>query len=252
MMKKILLSTFLAAAIGAAACSGMPKSFCIVKASRSGNNVICGVITAKTSHSLQMNVIDVFSGTETRTTITIWDGTDYKCTSNISMKAGDLGSIGDTIIAILPLISGVPQNTWDVQGDYRRPVSLFEIAWLDVRSDTVWGYIGGSHSAPVMKYAYAGFKTYWQIHNSDCVTLSVGELMAEGVRVIINYGGIAVSSLSGKPLMVKLYAVDGRMIETTFPERKHEIICDQLSPGVYLLHVSDGNNAVLTKKVIIL
>jgi hypothetical protein len=225
-MRTFLIQLFISFAIGAAACSGTQKSFCLVKADRPGHFVICGVITASASHSIEMKVIDVLSGLETRSIITIWDGTDFDCTGNVSMKASDMGFVGDTLIAILPKISDTPENTWDVIGDYRRPFSLFQTAWLNVVKDSVRGYIAGPPNInALMKYSYAGFKSYWQNHSNDCITLSVRETVVEKLNVRVLDGRISIHSLSEEHFLLRLYSIDGRLLKEWKPERQEEADC---------------------------
>jgi hypothetical protein len=251
-MKKILLFAFLAVSVTAIACSGIPKSFCYVKTLRPNDNVIYGVITVSSGHSIQMNVIHVFSGAETRTTITVWDGTDFNCNGNIPMNAAGLGSVGDSIIAILPLIS-VPQNTWAVAGDYARPYWLFETVSLSVKMDTVWGYITGAAAAPVFKYRYSDFKNYWETHNNDCLALTtdIKKINEDKIRLSISADQITVNSISGELVSVKLYSMDGKLISELPPHIKQELICSHLPSGVYILQIGTNTNAVLTRKIIL-
>lgn len=250
-MKTFLLAAFLSIAIGSSACSGVQKSFCLVKTMRGGDFVICGVISAKSGHSVEMNVIDVLYGVETRSVITIWDGTDFDCTGIVSMKAADMGAVGDTIIAVLPMINSVAQNTWDVAGDYRRPYSLFQTAWLEVVNDSVRGYIAGAPNAPIMKYTYSGFKSYWASHSNDCITLNVKETIADKVKLTIFDRRVTINCLSEDYFSVGLYSIDGRLLEQLPPDRQQTIDCSHLPTGVYLLKISNGPSAILTRKIIL-
>ena len=251
-MRTFLLSTFLSIAIGSSACSGLQKSFCFVKTLRAGDFVICGIISAKSGHSVEMSVIDVLSGVETRSAITIWDGTDFDCNGIVSMKATEMGAVGDTIIAILPMINGNHQNTWDVTGDYRRPYSLYETAWLKIVNDSVRGFISGAANAPILKYAYLGFKSYWISHSNDCLTLNVKETIADSKIMLAILGRrITINSLSEEYFSVQLYSIDGRLLNEYPSERQQNIDCSYLPSGVFLLKVSFISGALLTRKIIL-
>jgi hypothetical protein len=248
-MRVLSVVFFFLISVGAIACSGPQKPLCLVKALRIGDNLICGVISAKSGHSLEINVIDVLYGVETRSAITVWDGTDFICTGTISMKVTDMGNVGDTIISVLPLISSVPQNTWDVVGDYRRPYSLFETAWVMVKNDSVRGYIAGSNSAPLVKYAYSGFKSYWISHSNECLTLSVKESIFEKIDVLLFENRITIRSVSDERFSANLYSIDGRPIQELAPAKQLDINCSNLPDGIYILTLRNDVGAFLTKKI---
>lgn len=250
-MKTIFLICFLSLTLSAMACSGIPKSFCYVKTQRPNDHVISGVILSQSLHSINMRVLDVLNGIETRSVITIWDGTNYSCNGFISMEASEMGNIGDTIIAILPMISGVPQNTWDVSGDYRRPLSLFETAWLQVSKDTVRGYIFGNPTFPYIQLPYSSFKNYWLTHGGECLTLSIKENTAETVDVTITDSQINFHSNSSDPISARLYTIDARLISELFLNEQKVLDFSNLSKGIYLLIISKKTETVLVRKVIL-
>lgn len=249
-MRTFFLSAFLCILITGSACSGFTKSFCHVKSIRSNHFVICGVISGTVQNGIQMSVIDVLYGTESRTTITIWDGTDFICTGVWSMKASDMGKMGDTLIALLPMITTI-ENSWDVAGDYRRPYSLFETAWLNVKNDLVTGYIVFSGSGPMTKYPYQGFKTYWTSQGGQCLTLSVNDLDAEKIKVIVVDNEVTVQSISGNRLSVKLYSTDGRLLVNLPHEKEHKLDCSHLPTGFYILTISDSSGSSLKRKIVL-
>ena len=220
---------------------------------RMSDNVICGVITAKGTHSVSMDVIDVLHGTETRTTVVIWDGTDFDCNGNVSMKASLLASYGDTVIAILPKIFNL-ENTWDVKGDYRLPYWLFETAWLNVRNDSVWGNINSTIQFNVLTIGtrtvgYSDFKLYWKAHTGDCQLLSVKETDLATIEVNVLARLIGISLPGTNVCSATLYTIDGRAVLFLPEAHQHRINCELLPPGIYLLELRTSDNIVKVKKV---
>lgn len=84
------------------------------------NLIVYGLIATQDQDGLDLNIIEVLRGSESKSQIRIWDGTDFECNGIWDMSAGTIGTIGDTIIISLPRIT-VNENPWDVIGDYRRP-----------------------------------------------------------------------------------------------------------------------------------
>ncbi len=237
--------------VGASACTGLQKSFCFVRASRIGEHVLCGVISNTTTHGIKLNIIDVLRGNETRSVVTIWDGTDFDCSGNVSMKTTLLGNVGDTIILLTPMIGGVPQNIWDVAGDYRMPYHLYETAWLKVTKDTVRGYIAGAANTPLLKYAYSNFKTYWLSHSNDCVALATKNIKQDNVNVSFNRQNLTINSTTDEAFLIKLFTLDGRLITTAYINKEQALNCAYLSSGIYIYTVSRDSETLIRKKFIL-
>lgn len=200
------------------ACSGIPKGFCYVHAQRVNDVVLKGTMVASGSQSVQLQVLEVLSGIETRSIITVWDGTDFKCTAQFSMKASYMANLGDTMLIILPKITSVV-NAWDVIGDYRRPYYLFEEPILFVKSDTVRGLINGSvsYNPPywsVQKMSYQAFKNYWTTHSNDCVMLMSTQSLQDEKRLQVRMTAkqIDVICRSEEKYQLQVCSSDGRII----------------------------------------
>jgi len=250
-IKNYLLTFFLLSFLFSHACSGFPKSFCFIKATRTGHHAICGVISSSISHGINLKVIDVLSGIETRSVVTIWDGTDFDCNGNISMKSNLLGQVGDTIIVITPIIGGVPQNTWDVAGDYRMPYYLFETAWLKVNKDTVRGYIAGAANTPLVKYDYTSFKNYLLNHNNDCLALNINEIFKNEIEINLKHGYISNNSPSNNLFSISIYTIDGRIVLQAILSKGQEVKYDHLPSGLYLLAARKDTEIQITRKIIL-
>lgn len=180
-MKRFLSFVFVLLYIqnNALACSCYPwYSFCHTVTHLSNDLILSGEITYIDTTKARLKIIDVFKGTETNDTITIWAGTGYDCNGWMSM-ATNFGEQGDTIVIILPKItSSNIENVWDVVGDYRRPDWFCLTPILKLQNDTV--FIGGagihSNSNPppywsTKQMKYIDFLALWTNENIDCSTL---------------------------------------------------------------------------------
>ena len=254
-MRIFLLAAFFFVSVKVIGCSGTEKSFCYIHSVRPGDNVICGVITGMGNHFVTLNVIDVLYGIETKSAVVIWDGTDFDCTGNISMKASLLGQVGDTLVVILPKITYY-ENTWDVIGDYRLPYWLFETSWLAVQNDSVRGSINstiqfGVWNKGTRTFSYSDFKIYWQEHSGDCQLLSVGQLTGGKIEVHVLNRIISVSLPDAVACSATLYSLDGRAILKAPVMQYHLINCDLVPPGIYLLKLQSQDKVVAVKKIVL-
>jgi hypothetical protein len=173
-MKRIYTLCFALLALGKVteACSWIPLSFCATSNARPDDVVISGRIVNADQDGIDLEVIDVLKGVETRQSIRIWDGTDFDCNGPFSMAAIDLGGLDDTIIVVLPLITAL-ENTWDVLGDYRRPDYFGYTPELTVANGLVHGFTSGPYWSPTWVMPYQDLVSSWG-HDADaCVTLSV-------------------------------------------------------------------------------
>ncbi|MBO9699764.1 MAG: T9SS type A sorting domain-containing protein [Sporocytophaga sp.] len=155
-MKKIF--TILAACLltinySVKGCTLQFRSFC--QSIQNREFIAKGKIISNHDHSLKIKLISTLIGSEQRDTITVWDGTLIKICSpdfEIEMnKSKDLGSVNDTIyFAVNKITEKI--NDWDVVGDYRfinyYDINTAESTVLEVRNDTVYGFLSGPGIAP--------------------------------------------------------------------------------------------------------
>jgi hypothetical protein len=157
---------------GLLACSWIPVPFCGTSNARPDDVVLSGKIVNVDLDGIDLEVIDVLSGSESRDTIRIWDGTDWDCNGLFSMAAADLGGLNDSIIVILPLIVSI-ENPWDALGDYRRPDYYEYTPNLSITDGMVVGYIAGSACAPIWGMPYLELVTNWSDPDNCSTILSV-------------------------------------------------------------------------------
>ncbi len=162
----IFISTYAQTAF---ACTFVPKSFCETASLHPESIVVSGTVTAKDSDGINLELIEVISGVETRTNIRIWDGTDFECNGVFSMAGGDFVSVDDVIFLILPKITDI-ENSWDIAGDYRWPNVYEYTSMLRVIDNTVTGFISGlpfPTEQGVFEFDFDLFTQYW-IEDSGC------------------------------------------------------------------------------------
>lgn len=249
-MKTFLLLVFTVLSLYVSACSGVQKTFCYVHSLRTSDPVICGRISSVNANSIDLTVIDVLSGSESRSVITVWSGKDYDCNGKVSMKASDLGGTGDTVIVILPLITSA-QSTFEVVGDYRRPISLFETAWVQVKNKMVTGLIAGSSSQQLMTYPYAGFKKHWQENSNDCTFLNLPKTAYEEIEMTVRDNNLIIDAVSEPGLSVQIMSIDGRKMVSKVLEGETVIDCSQLQSGIYLVSIRRNSQVVSTHKMLL-
>jgi hypothetical protein len=215
------------------------------------------VITSTSANAVQLKVLEVLGGSESRTLIQVWDGTDFDCNGNVSMKAVLLGSIGDTILAIIPKIQNI-ENTWDVTGDYRMPYHLYYTPVVSVRSDTIYGLMNGlinngPSSWHISKMAYSDFRNYWFHHQGDCTQLtSIRErLDLPEPAILVVDRRIYLAPRENTVYTVSVWSVEGsRSVEETV---KGEIVLDmQVFPhGVYIITFTEYTGRQFRRKFVL-
>ena len=103
-MKKAILLALLILPVELLYCSFDTKSFCKTINIDIENIVVYGTIISKDDDGLDLEVIEVISGEESKSQIRIWDGKDFDCNGIFDMSTNLIGNINDSIIIFLPRI----------------------------------------------------------------------------------------------------------------------------------------------------
>ena len=261
-MKIVAIIFFISASLPQGlACSMWPLSFCYTNSIRPNDIVVSGRIIAVDTNGINLEIIDVLRGAENRDTIRIWDGTDFDCNGIWSMAASDLGSIDDSIIIILPIIDSI-ENTWDVLGDYRRPVYFGYECDMNIVNDTVRGYLIGDSAHSYLaneiqpKMSYSDFKDYWISHSNDCITLVGINEVAE--NNIVSYTNpinsiceLEFQNKNSQERTLVIYSEDGRKLKAmVYSSNKIEIDFSNFSDGLYFITIHERNGKQVAFKVI--
>jgi len=255
-MKRTLLSILLAVTVQltfACTCSQF-HSFCSTTFNQENDLIISGKIVYLDTLSIKISVIEIFKGQETNNTITIWNGTEFDCNNIFPMKANELGNVNDTIIVILPRITNENlENSWDVVGDYRRPIPLCFSPSLHVIGDSIIGMINNSGlSYPYWsfkKMLYNDFSQLWSNGQIDCTGLvSVHEeLMKPQIDFVIFNQQIRISSNSNEEFNVQIIDIMGSHQNLGNYRGSISIPFGNRKPGVYIISINNSKSSVRKK-----
>jgi hypothetical protein len=229
----------------ASACTWIPTSFCETSNDRPGDVVISGKVLSVDDDGIDVEVIHVLQGTESREVIRIWDGTDFDCTGLFSMAASALGDVDDTIIVVMPLVTEI-ENTWDVIGDYRRPNYFGAITELRVTNGIIGGYIWGPSMTPVYQMPYLHLISNWNEGPDACsVFLSVHgvhESEPFTARLVDNFLVLSIPLHAGSGSTLRLLASNGQVLaEQVMSAGSKQVELSGLATGVYHVVLVDQN-----------
>jgi len=236
-MKKLIASLLLLSSAYGYSCSIVFSSFC--EFSQNYGTVVRCVMIDSVQHGRRFQVLDVIKGTESRDTITIWNGTDFDCNGPVSQSAEYMGQIGDTLLAALTPVDSVSQP-WQVIGDYVRTYNFGYTPELRFANDSLYGRISGGSFVPqelqVWKMAYSNFMQYWNAHSQTCNTLA-GVSDIPGDALIVYPNPVARQLNLSYPLQntpFTLHSLTGPLIKTDFVSGSSINLSD-VPAGVYFL-----------------
>lgn len=234
------------------ACRFEPLPFCGTIEEFPEDIVVSGTITSKNEKSIDLTIIDLFRGEESKEVIRIWDGTDFDCNGIHSMSTKDIGEGGDTIIIMLPKINEI-ENEWDVLGDYRRPDPYALTPELGVRNGEVTGSVKGWKFD---KIPYNEFKENFT-KSGDCtsILLSVDNNDSNATIAVTNpFTTNLLIDLDEalNNVSILLYSSNGKLV---FKEELHyrtisNIATGMLPTGLYILEIRNENKSFKRKKLI--
>lgn len=240
----------------AAACSWIPTSFCETSNDRPEDVVISGKVIGVDDDGIDVEVLHVLQGTESREVIRIWDGTDFDCNGLFSMAASALGDVDDTIIVVMPLITEI-ENTWDILGDYRRPNYFGATTELRVTNGLIGGYIWGPAMTPVFQMPFMHLIENWTDGPDACsVFLSVDDADENDPCAAYLSGTslvITASERSARSSTMRILASNGQaLMEQTLQHGVNHLDVSGLATGVYHVILVDGSGHQRHQRVFIL
>lgn len=256
------IAVFIAILLGlhysGSSCTILPDAFCRTLVQFPENLVLSGVIVSIDSTGIDIEVLDILRGEESRDTIRVWDGTDFDCNGIWSMAASDIGDVYDTIIIILPKIIQI-ENEWDVIGDYRRPDPYGHTSELKVKEGNAEGFISGDALAPpeynVWNLNFDLLKSKI-IADGDCssIILATNDSKPESMITVNNpFESLLYVQLNGvvNKGFLKLYAMTGHvyLIKEINSESLIELELQDVPPGIYLLEVNTTGRREIVKLV---
>jgi hypothetical protein len=237
------------------ACTYTPESFCATSSSFSESLIVFGKIVSIDNNGINIEVIDLLRGEESKTTIRVWDGVDFECNGNWSMAAAELGEINTTIIVLLPKILE-KKSDWEVIGDYRRPDFFGYTPDLKVENGIVSGLISGNASQPNKeeKADYENFKNSWETNqNCSAVVLSSKRhnLKETFKMCTLSNNKFKISGDTFIKNQIEIFNIYGLKVEASIiVEKEVEIDVSSYSLGIYFIRLKYDNNKFKTFKVI--
>lgn len=251
-MKKIyfIFSILLLLSFDVFSCGFTPETFCKSLEIQSENYIISGKIISIDDDGLDLEIIDVLRGEESKSIIRIWDGTDFECNGNWSMDCSTIGEINESVILLLPKITEI-ENTWDVIGDYRRPNPYSYISQLKLEDGIAEGLIAGDAIAPdefnTLSIEYDKLKETI-LTNGDCedLTSSTKALLIDNDLTYNNPVNTEINLQFDDLILtqVNIYTINGTKVESVpFNNRKSvNIPFENRMSGLYILEIFTLNN----------
>jgi len=241
----------------ALACTFVPNAFCFAVNNPDTDLVVSGYITAVDTDGINIEVIQIISGVETRTNLRVWDGTDFDCNGNHSMAASDFGVVNDTIILILPQIDSM-ENIWDEIGDYRRPENYENTTFLMVKNNVVNGFLSGdifNTVGALTEFDYDLFIEYWLEDNGcDRITDTETPLWQRNLKVYPNPTSNSINLTADRDFgsfrleLIDIYG-DVARIEICDKDCRN-VPMQHLASGMYVLRIRKENKIVYREKII--
>lgn len=230
-------------------CSIIPNTFCKSIQINAEHVIVTGKIISKDIDGLDLEVIDVLRGDESRKVIRIWDGEDFDCNGPWSMSAEYIGNVSDTVIISLPLIEEVI-SPWDVVGDYRRPNPYFHTPELRVKNGKAHGLIQGDAIAPaeynLWEIDYSKIKESI-ILNGVCKDLisNVEDVFFEDITItnpVTTYLELKNASVN-QIRTLSLYTINSEKVISRKVETSADLKIDLINepPALYILEVISEN-----------
>lgn len=242
------------------ACSYNPESLCSSLSLIPDHLIVSGQIIGIDDDGIDLKVIQVLRGEESRETIRIWDGTDFDCNGFFSMSASDLGNINDSVLLVLPMIDSL-ENTWEITGDYRRPHFMFHTTALRIKNNILQGFIQGISIAPpqfkISSMPYPEFIASWNDFG-DCSDISVSTDNLQNQKMDITYNNpissfanITFSDAENTRKTLEVFSMQGtkmRTIETS--DTAIELDFSTYPKGMYLIRIVNSRKESTLLKII--
>lgn len=227
-------------------CSWNWITFCETIDSHPNRTIISGYITQVDDDGIDMEVLSVLKGQEERTNIRIWDGTDFDCNGLHPMNASLLGSVGDSIIVILPIIDTI-ENYWDVIGDYRMPILYGDKPLVKVENSMVlyeWG----------INFSYQSFIEMLSEEGTCESILSSTEAKKTSFKFFPNptYDYINLNvNMKFENSNLSIFDVSGKIVLESYLDKSNaNINVNALLPGIYFVIISKDGKIITQERIV--
>ncbi len=223
------------------ACTFTPEPFCsTVMNTRPDDVIIAGVISGVDTLGINIEIVTILRGTENRTNVRIWDGTDFDCNGFFSMAAADIGNVNDSIIIALPKIDSL-ENQWDVLGDYRRPEPYTLTTSLAIKNGFVEGFITGSHFGGIIvdigSFKYTEFIQSFTNEQSCDRIVNTSQTHLNKLKIYPNPVNeiLIIESDRDDIISLYIYGYNGIITAIIDASSNHPINLSYLPTGVYAI-----------------
>lgn len=241
------------------ACSWRPYSFCeTVKGYDTVEHIIiAGIINSKDDDGINIDILHLLKGEESKQTIRVWDGLDFDCNGPHSMSAFGMGRVNDTLIVVLPRIIE-PQLAWEVAGDYSRPFAYGVNPELPIDLGYAIGFIEGDDNTPsdeqVWFLPFKEFIDSWK-DGTQCVKSTPIEEQASLIDLTIPNPIISTLPIQFSQTItqgsLQLYDLNGTELYNSSIQQQNstEIDVSHLPKGIYLLRIETLGKQALVRKI---
>lgn len=254
---KTLLTTFflLFLTITTFACDpifyGFEKSICHFNE----ENIFVGKIVDQGGQYADIAIIDQVRGCESQNAIRIWDGSIYDCNGPFDAPATALGEVGDSVLFIAQQIDTL-ENTWDVLGDYRRPVQFNYPGYVLIEN----GLVSVSINQNWQLMPYAGYIQHLKDNDTEncleeCteVALSTHNNSINSISIYPNPSSdqLFIESTSTAIQSIRIFNTLGELIHhTRQADHNQSINVSAYAQGIYYAHIKAGD-ALEVRKIIV-
>jgi len=233
-------------------CTFIPDPFCTTIEVFQEDLIVYGTVTSRNEQSVDLTIIDVLRGEETREVIRIWDGTDFECNGFFSMSTETIGLYSDTIIIMLPKILEI-ENEWEIIGDYRRPHPYGYRPELRIKDGIVIGSIIVWYFQEI---PYDELKEkFLSLGNCDLVLSTDPEIDQFDDIEVLNPFANNLSIVLSKTFSqgnIALFSSNGTLVyeEALNSRLELNIETDMLNTGLYILEITVKNKPYKRIKLI--
>ena len=232
------------------ACSFPVYDFCQSIDTFPDRNILTGHITQLDSNGINLEVLHVLRGEETRTNVRIWDRQNWQCNGPFHMSAEVFVNLGDTIIMMLPRIDSI-QETWDVVGDYAWPRLHFFESLYEVHNDELFigehNFLGGLSYPTSINYSF--FVNAW-LDNHACDRIVDTQDLTKTQKLTL-YPNPALDEINivghnnERPISYTLFDIAGKHISSNVSKTGgQDIPIAHLRPGVYFIRLEGENQSL--------
>jgi len=228
------------------ACScGGPLDFCATLNQNNPDLVVLAVKTANQAHGMQIEILEILKGAESRQQVVVWGDNGLLCRHYTSQW-----NLGDTLIYAIDLIGSSPALPQEDSTDYQ--ISICGIYVLHFSGGMVSGAINGVDTT----MSYADFKNLLPscgatsvLPGEDFPKLQLYPNPAHGlVQISLPYSFTTETQM-------RLFAIDGKEIKLAdkiFATESPKIVLQTqtLPAGIYILEVRLEELAVRRKLVV--